>query len=215
MPIRVLIADDHAIIREGLRLILEANQNIQVADEATDGFEAIAKARKHKPDVVIMDIAMPNLNGIEATARIKEQLPETQVVILSMHYTLEDIFRALQAGAIAYILKESAGKEVSEAVQAAYNKRRYLSRKVDDILIDSYLHDYSEKADKGPLDMLSPREREILQLITEGKTSSEMAEMLYLSVKTIETYRSRLMQKLGFRDVTALIRFTLQQGWVK
>ena len=215
MPIRVLIADDHAIISEGLRLILEANQNIQVADEATDGFEAIAKARKHKPDVVIMDIAMPNMNGIEATARIKEQLPETQVVILSMHYTLEDIFRALQAGAIAYILKESAGKEVSEAVQAAYNKRRYLSRKVDDILIDSYLHDYSAKAGKGPFDMLSPREREILQLITEGKTSGEMAEMLYLSAKTIETYRSRLMQKLGFRDVTTLIRFTLQQGWVK
>lgn len=210
MSIKVILADDHTIIRDGLKLILENHNDINVVAEASDGLQTIQKARDFKPDVILMDISMPNMNGIEATNRIHEENPNIKIVILSMQSTVEDIFRALKAGAIGYLLKESAGSEVVEAVHAAFNGRRYLSRKVDDILIDSYIYERESLGAISPLEKLSSREKEVLQLVAEGKSSKEIADLLFLSVKTIETYRSRLMQKLGIKDKSGLIKFALQ-----
>ncbi len=215
MTIKIIITDDHAVVREGLKLILEAQVNMKVVDEASDGLQAIEKARQHKPDIMLMDIAMPNMNGIEATKRIKEELPDIRIIILSMYSTLEDIFRALQAGAIGYLLKESAGNEVVDAVNAAYNNRRFLSRKVDDMLIDSYIFESKKVHIASPLDSLSAREREVLQLVVEGKSNTEIADLLYLSIKTVETYRSRLMSKLGIHDLPTLVKFAIQHGVTK
>jgi two-component system, NarL family, response regulator NreC len=210
--IRLLLADDHAIMRDGLRLLLESSGEISIVAEACSGSEAVRMAFQHEPDVVIMDISMPDLNGIEATRRILEKSPKTQIVILSMHSTPEDIFRALQAGAKGYLLKESAGKELIEAVKAVKQGIRYLSRKVDDILIDSYLHERIDQDSKSPLSRLSSREREIMQLVAEGKTSHQIGELLFISSKTVDTYRSRLMQKLGIKDLAGLIKFAVNQG---
>ena len=191
-------------------MMLESKGDLEVVAEAEDGLQAIQKAMEFKPDVILMDISMKNMNGIEATRRIKEDYPEIKVVILSIQSSSEDIYRALQAGATGYLLKESAGSEVIEAVRAVFNGRRYLSRKVDDILIDSYIFEREQSNSKRPLELLSSREREVLQLVAEGKSSSEIAKMLFLSVKTVETYRSRLMQKLGIKDLTELIKFAIQ-----
>jgi len=212
--IRILIADDHAIVRDGLRLILESHGEMTVIAETADGLEAVKQAKIMKPDVIIMDISMPNLNGIEATRRILESNPGIRIVILSMYASSEDIFRALKAGAIGYLMKESAGIEVRDAVQAAFTGKRYLSRKVDDIVIDSYMEQQNLSESHSPIEKLSSREREVLQLVAEGKTSSEIAGLLFLSVKTIETYRSRLMQKLNLKDIPALVKLAVSQGLV-
>ena len=211
MEIKIIIADDHTIIRDGLKLILESKSDLKVIAEAENGFQVVSKAKELQPDVIIMDIAMPNMNGVEATRRIIEENPAIKIIILSMHSTVEDIFRSLQAGAIGYLLKESAGTEIIDAVRAAFSGRRYLSRKVDDILIDSYIYEHQLKEADSPLERLSSREREVLQLVAEGKSSSEISELLYLSVKTVETYRSRMMQKLGIKDLPALVKFAIQQ----
>jgi DNA-binding NarL/FixJ family response regulator len=210
--IKILIADDHAIVREGLRLILETHGEMKVVAETADGLEAIKQAKTLNPDVILMDISMPGLNGIEATRRIRKDCPRIRVVILSMLSSPEDIFRALQAGATGYLLKESAGTEVIQAVLSASSGRRYLSRKVDDIVIDSYIQERTQVQAKSPLEQLSDREKEVLQMVAEGKTSSEIAGILFLSVKTIETYRSRIMQKLGLKDVPSLVRFAIEKG---
>lgn len=215
MSINILIADDHRIIRDGLKLILESHNDIKIVGEAEDGIDAVNKARELKPDVVVMDISMPLMNGIEATRRIVEENPDTKIVILSMHSTVEDIFRAIQSGALGYLLKESAGTEVVDAVRVVRNGRRYLSRKVDDILIDSYIFENQKLSGKSPLESLSQREREALQLVAEGKSSNEIADLLFLSVKTIETYRSRMMQKLGLKDKAGLVKFALQNKLIE
>lgn len=215
MSINILLADDHTIIRDGLRLILEFHSDIKIIGEANDGLEAVNKAREIKPDVVVMDISMPLMNGIEATRRITEENSKIKIVVLSMHSTVEDIFRAMQAGALGYLLKESAGAEVVDAVRVVNKGRRYLSRKVDDILIDSYIFEHQKLSDKSPLESLSSREREVLQLVAEGKSSNEIADLLFLSVKTIETYRSRLMQKLGIKDKAGLVKFALQNKLIE
>ncbi|MFH1160988.1 MAG: response regulator transcription factor [bacterium] len=196
--IRILIADDHAIVRDGLRLILESHGEMKIIAETANGLEAVKQAKALKPDVIVMDISMPNLNGIEATRRIVENNPQSRVVILSIHSTVEDIFRALQAGALGYLLKESAGAEVIQAVLAAHAGRRYLSRKVDDIVIDNYIRERNQVKAKSPLEQLSSREKEVLQMVAEGKTSSEIAGILFLSIKTIETYRSRWPLSSGY-----------------
>ena len=159
MSIKLMIADDHTIVRDGLKLILESKGDIKVIAEAEDGLQAFQKARELKPDVILMDISMKNMNGIEATRRIKEDNPDIKIVILSIQSSSEDIYRALQAGAVGYLLKESAGTEVMEAVRAAYSGHRYLSRKVDDIVIDSYIFNREQSVSKGPLELLSSRER--------------------------------------------------------
>jgi DNA-binding NarL/FixJ family response regulator len=207
--IRVLLADDHAVVRDGLRALLEAQPGIEVVGDVANGREAVRAAQKLQPDVVVMDIAMPELNGIEATLQIHDGSPATQVLILSMHSTTEHIFRALQAGARGYLLKDSAGAEVVEAVRAVHAGRRYLSHKIAAAVIDDYI---GERRRTSPLDSLSRRERQILQLIAEGKTSAEVGTILFLSPKTVDTYRSRMMHKLGIGDVPNLVKFAIQHG---
>jgi len=212
MSIKVFLADDHAVVRDGLRFILEAQGDIKVVGEAVNGLQAVDQVKKLRPDVVVMDIAMPELNGIEATYEIRQSCPSTQIVILSVHGTSEHIFRALQAGARGYLLKESAGTEVVTAVRVIHSGRRYLSQKIDEILIDDYIHQQGAIEAKSPLESLSQREREVLQLLVEGKSSKEIGKILYLSPKTVETYRSRLMQKLGVSNLPDLIKFAIQHG---
>jgi len=210
--ISVFLADDHAVVRDGLRFLLEAQPDIRVVGDAANGRDAVRQVAQLCPDVVVMDIAMPELSGIEAARRIREVCPSTQVVILSVHSTAEHIFQALQAGARGYLLKESAGVEVINAVRAVRAGRRYLSQKISDKVIDDYVHQREAAAARSPLARLSPREREILQLVVEGKSSAEIAAILFLSPKTVETYRSRLMQKLGISDLPGLVKFAIQHG---
>ncbi len=212
MSISILLADDHAVLRDGLRVIIEAESDIEVIGDAADGREAVQRAAQLCPDVVVMDIAMPALNGIEAAREIRNLCPSSEVVILSMHSTSEHVFRALQAGARGYLLKESAGTEVVKAVRAVHAGRRYLSERISDELIDAYARQRQAAEAKTPLARLSPREREVLQLVVEGKSSAEIAEMLCLSPKTVETYRSRLMSKLAIHDLPSLVRFAIQHG---
>jgi len=212
MSINILLADDHAVLRDGLRLLLEAQHDIRVIADVANGRDAVSKATQLSPDIVIMDIAMPGLNGIEATLQIREVCPSTQVIILSIYSTNEHIFRALQVGACGYLLKESAGAEVVTAVHAVKAGQRYLSQKISDKVIDEYMLQRSVVEDESPMARLSPREREILQLVVEGKSSAEIAEVLYLSSKTIETYRSRLMKKLDVNDIPSLVKFSIQHG---
>lgn len=210
--IKVFLADDHEVVRDGLRYILEAQADIVVIGEAANGLDAVAQVRRLKPDVVVMDIAMPELNGIEATRRIRTELAKTQVVILSVYASSEHIYRALKAGARGYLLKESAGAEVVKAVRTVHAGRRYLCEKIADTMIDTYIEQREAAEVKSPLERLSIREREVLQLVVEGKSSKEIANIVHLSPKSVETYRSRLMQKLGVHDVPSLVKFAIQHG---
>lgn len=207
--IRVLLADDHAVVRDGLRALLEAQPGIEVVGDVANGREAVREAQRLQPDVAVMDIAMPDLNGIEATLQMQDACPLTQVLILSMHSTTEHVFHALRAGARGYLLKDSAGAKVAEAVRVVHSGRRYLSEKIAATVIDDYI---AERHRTSPLDSLSRRERQILQLIAEGKTSAEVGTMLFLSPKTIDTYRSRMMHKLGIGDLPNLVKFAIQHG---
>ncbi len=206
--ITVILADDHPVVRDGLCFLLNAQSDIKVIGTADNGHEAVQLANKLNPNVAVMDIAMPLLNGIEATQQITSTCPHTRVMILSIHFTSVHIQRALQAGAMGYLLKESAGEEVVEAIRTVHEGRRYLSRKIAETVVE----DYVRQGGGDVLEGLSPRERQVLQLIAEGKTSAEAAQILFLSVKTVETYRSRFMQKLGLKDMTALVKFAIQHG---
>ena len=210
--IRVLIADDHAVVRDGLCYLLEAQPDLSVVGDAANGREAVARTIQLKPDVVLMDISMPELNGIDATAQIIQAVPETSVIILSMQGTREQIFRALQAGAQGYVLKDSAGRVVVEAVRAVHGGSRYFSDDIMSTLVTDYMQQRQDEPAKSSLERLSEREREILIFVVEGKSSVEIGEILSLSPKTVETYRSRLMQKLGLKDLPSLVKFAVQHG---
>ena len=212
MAITVFLADDHAVVRDGLRAILETQGDIRVVGQAADGREAVRQVQHLCPDIVVMDIAMPELNGIDATQQIREACPTTRIVILSVHATTEHIFRALRAGAKGYLLKESAGQEVADAVRAVHAGRRYLGLQITERVIDDYVLQRQVDEGRSPLERLSAREREILQLVVEGNSSAEIAEILRISPKTVETYRSRLMHKLGLGDLPSLVKFAIQHG---
>ncbi|MCC6196075.1 MAG: response regulator transcription factor [Burkholderiales bacterium] len=207
--IHVMLADDHAVVRDGLRVLLEAETDIEVIGDAGNGRDAVRLASQHHPDVVVMDIAMPEMNGIEATHQLQASSPATRVLILSMHSTAEHIYRAFQAGARGYLLKDSAGSEVVDAVRAVHAGQRYLSQKIAGTVLDDYI---VERHPVSPLDSLSRRERQILQMIVEGASSAEVAQKLFLSPKTVETYRSRMMHKLGVSDMPHLVKFAIQHG---
>jgi len=211
MPVTVLLADDHAVVRDGLRALLEQGNDLQVIAVAGNGREAVAETLRLRPDIVIMDIAMPELDGVEATRRIVEKCPETRVLILSMYLSAEHIHRALQAGAQGYVLKESAGEEVVEAIRALRAGKRYLSHRITETVIDDYLR---EGTNVSPLDSLSLRERDVLQLVVEGRTNAAIAQTLSLSPKTVETYRARIMKKLKVRDTVELVKFSMRHGLI-
>lgn len=207
--IRVLLADDFPVVLDGLRVLLETQRDIEVVGVAANGSEALRQTRQLHPDVVIMDIAMPEMNGIEATLQMHDACPSTRVLVLSMHSTTEHIFRALQAGAKGYLLKDSAGAEVVDAVRAVHAGRRYLSQKIAAAALDDYI---AGRQPVSPLESLSRRERQILQLVVEGKSSAEIGKTLFLSPKTVDTYRSRMMHKLGIGDLPGLVKFAIQHG---
>lgn len=208
MTITVFIADDHEVMREGLTLVLQSDAGIRVIGTASNGRDAIREVARLQPNVAILDISMPEMNGVEAARQIRERSPATRIVILSMHATPEHVFHALEAGAHGYLLKESAGSEVIAAVRAVRAGRRHLSPKIAEIIAERM----SRRPDENPLDRLSRREREILQLIAEGHSSREISARLSLSPKTVDTYRSRLMQKLNITDVAGLVKFAIQHG---
>lgn len=208
MPITVFVADDHAIVREGLANLLGAQPDIQVVGTAADGRDTVRQVEKLKPEVVVMDISMPQMNGIEAGREIRSRAPQTRVVILSMHSSTEHVFHALEAGARAYVLKESAASEIVDAVHAVHAGHRYLSPKVSEVMADNI----SRGSAASPLESLSKRERQVLQLVAEGRSSAQIAATLHLSPKSVDTYRSRLMQKLHIGDVAGLVKFAIQHG---
>jgi RNA polymerase sigma factor (sigma-70 family) len=208
--IRVLIADDHGVVAEGLKHLVDAQPDMEVIACVEDGREAVRMAGETRPDVVLMDLSMPELNGAEATRSIMQGDPKCRVIVLSMYAEREYVRRALKAGAVGYVVKRSAAKEVVDAIRATHAGQRYLSSRVADAMLEDSLAD--EKDD--PLAKLSAREREVLQLIAEGRTGAEIAERLTLSQKTVETYRARLIEKLGIRDVPGLVRFAIQSGLV-
>lgn len=212
MAIKVFLADDHAVVRDGLRLLLESHRDISVVGEAADGRQAVLRAKNLCPDVVLMDIAMPELNGIDATKQIIKFCPSAKIIILSMHASNEHIFQAFKAGAKGYLLKEAAGSEVVTAVRSVHAGRRYLCQRISETMIDDYIHQRETAAVQSPVERLSSREREILQLVVEGKTSVQIAQMLSLSPKSVETYRSRIMDKLNIRDIPGLVKFAIQHG---
>ena len=207
--IRVLIADDHGVVAEGLRHLVEMQPDMQVIACVEDGREAVRVAGAGRPDVVLMDLSMPELNGADATRAIVEHDPRCRVIVLSMYSEREYVRRALKAGAVGYVVKRSAAKEVVEAIRAAHGGRRFLSPRVADLMLED-----PGELEQDPLARLSAREREVLQLIAEGRTGAEIASRLELSPKTVETYRARLIEKLGIRDVPGLVRFAIQRGLV-
>lgn len=212
MSITVFLADDHAVVRDGLRYLLEAQTDIDVVGDAANGRQTILLVKQLCPDVAILDITMPELNGIDATYQICRDCPSTQVIILSMYSTIEHVNRALSAGALGYVLKESAGIEVVKAVRTVCSGHHYLSQKLSDRLIDDYLLQQEASDKPAPLERLTPREREVLQLVVEGNSSAEIAASLSLSVKTVETYRSRIFHKLDIDDLPTLVKFAIQHG---
>jgi DNA-binding NarL/FixJ family response regulator len=210
MSIRILIADDHGVVAEGLKHLVEAQPDMEVIACVGDGREAVQLARDAQPDVVLMDLSMPELNGADATRAILERDPKCRVIVLSMYAQREYVRRALKAGAAGYVVKRSAAKEVVEAIRAVHAGQRYLSPRVADVVLE----DYTDDKQDDPLARLSAREREVLQLLAEGRTGAQIAERLSLSQKTVETYRARLVEKLGIRDLAGLVRFAIQRGLV-
>ena len=210
--VRILLADDHVVMRSGLRLLLERQPNLQVVCEAADGQEAVRLAAAEKPEVVIMDIAMPHLNGVEATRQIVTRNPETAVVILSMHSDESYVLRSLKAGARAYLLKDSAEADLIAAIRAIQGGKSFFSPGVRRILTEDYMHQLAKLGVEDTYELLTPREREVLQLVAEGKSNKEVANLLNLSLYTVETHRTHILQKLNLHSVPELILYAVRKG---
>jgi len=210
--IRVLLADDHTLVRAGIRALLQEIADVEVVAEAADGREALQLAQAHAPNLVLMDISMKGLNGIDATAQIRSVLPQVRVIILSMHAAEEHVGQALRAGAAGYLLKDSATQELALAVAAVMRGESYLSPPISKQLVDRYVQ--QRAGDSSPQAVLTLRQREILQLVAEGKSTKEIAHRLRLSVKTIESHRTQLMERLQIFDVPGLVRYAVRNGLV-
>jgi DNA-binding NarL/FixJ family response regulator len=211
MTIKVLIADDHQIMREGLRSMLEKEPGITVVGEAEEGRATLRLARELTPDVIIMDVAMPDLNGIEATRQIVAEFPTIKVIALSMHDDRRFVLSMIKAGARGYLLKDSAFKDLAKAIRVVVANKTYLSSEIADIVVKDYLAT-STSEDSSAFHLLSPREREVLQLIAEGKTSNQVAENLHVSIKTVETHRAQLLRKLKVKSVAELTKYAIREG---
>jgi DNA-binding NarL/FixJ family response regulator len=217
--IRVLIADDHALVRAGMRVLLGQVPEVDVIAEASDGRETLHLIATHQPDVVLMDITMPGLNGLEATVRVAKEFPRVRVIILSMHAVEEYVLQALHAGASGYLLKHAAPVELGLAVKAVVRGETYLSPPISKVVIDKYLQRTRGEPDQSwatsmPYGQLTSRQREILQLIAEGHTTKDIAQCLNLSARTVETHRTELMQRLDIHDVAGLVRYAIRTGLV-
>jgi len=211
MTIQLFIADDHGVVRDGLCALFEPETDVKIVGYAENGRQAVNQVLKLFPDIVLMDIAMPELNGILATEQILRACPDTRVIILSMHASKEHISSSLKAGAAGYLLKDSVGKEVVAAVRSVYSGNRYLSQRISNVLLEQYAWKSSDLT-QNSLDLLSAREKEILQMVVEGKSSAQISKILNLSSKTIDTYRSRLMAKLSINDIPSLVKFAIRHG---
>jgi DNA-binding NarL/FixJ family response regulator len=211
-PIRVVLADDHTLVRAGIRVLLEKLPDVHVVAEARDGGEAVRLVATTHPDVVLMDIAMPGLNGLEATKRLVKEFPDISVLILSMHKNEEYVWQALRAGAVGYLLKDADLAELSLAITAMTRGEMYLSPPISKHLIREYVQRVG--GEETVLERLTPRQREILQLIAEGHTTKAIAQRLGLSVKTVETHRTQMMERLDIHDVASLVRYAIRMGVV-
>jgi len=212
-PIRVLLADDHALVRAGIRALVQNLAGVEVVAEAVDGREALALVKQHDPDVVLMDISMAGLNGLEAAARMAKDHPNTRVIILSAHSNEEYVCQALRAGAAGYLLKDAGTAELDLAVKAVARGETYLSPAVSKHVIADYMRRVG--GESGSLELLTPRQREILQLIAEGQTTKQIANTLHISVKTVETHRMQLMERVDIHDVPGLVRFAIRMRLVQ
>ena len=212
--LRILLGDDHTVLRHGLRKILEERRDWHVVAEAGNGRDAVREAVELAPDVAILDIGMPQLNGIEATRQIVRRAPSVRLLILSMHSDQAYVTQAVQAGARGYLLKESAGAELLEAIGAVASGKSYFSPAVAQVVFDDYVKTLSEKGITDPYDLLSEREREVLQLVAEGRSSKEIAELLSISPATVETHRAHLLQKLRLHNTVEVVRYATRRGIV-
>ncbi len=217
--IRVLLADDHTLVRAGLRLLLEREAGVHIVGEASDGHEALQLSKTSQPDIILMDLSMPRLNGLEATARVTRACPQTRVIILSMYDTPDYVVQALRAGAAGYLLKDAATAELGLAIRAVARGEMYLSPAMSKPVITDYVQRISGKGRRGgkeisPAKPLTSRQREILQLIAEGRTTKEIATTLQVTENTVETHRRRLMARLGVHTVAGLVRAAIRLGVV-
>jgi|SRR4051812_12665180 len=208
MAFRILLADDHLIVRQGLRALLERS-GMEIVGEAGDGQEAVRLAEKHNPDVAVLDLVMPTLNGLEAGRQILQRLPGTKVVLLTMQTEDHQVATALRAGIKAYLLKTQAAEDLVEAIKNVMRGQVFLSSAVSRVVVDGYL-----SGAQAPVDPLAPREREVLQLVAEGKTSKEIAALLNVSVKTAESYRANIMEKLDIHETAGLVRYAIRRGLI-
>ena len=210
--IRILLADDHTLVRAGVRALLKELPDVTVVAEAADGHQALDFAKAHRPDVVLMDVAMSGLNGLETTVRLVKEFPDVRVIVLSMHANEEYIWQALRAGASGYLLKSAPTSELELALEAVGRGETYLDPGIARRVIAGYVSGAAQQ--RSPLEQLSPRQREILQLVAEGRTTKEIAFLLNLSAKTVETHRAQLMERLDIHDVPGLVRYAIRQGLV-
>ena len=206
----ILLVDDHPVVIAGIKAIISEDSRYMIAGEATDGKRGITKAVSLKPDIVIMDLAMPGLNGFLAMNEIRKELPRTKVMVLSMHSEKPYVVQALKSGAVAYVLKEGAGEELLEAVKKVGEGQSYISSSITKYLLEDYIS--LARGVPDPFDRLTPREREVLILITQSKTSAQIAALLYISAKTVKTHRANLMEKLEIHDTAGLVRFSIENG---
>jgi len=212
--LRILIADDHEVARKGIRSLLENHPGWEICGEASDGREAVASVTKLKPDVLLLDIGMPNLNGLDATRQILAIMPEARILILTVHDSEQVVREVLAAGARGFLLKSDTGRDLVTAVEALQQGRTFLTSKVAQMMVDVYLRPHSESDPSNPC-VLTPREREVIQLVAEGKTTKEIATALNLSVKTAETHRTNLMRKLDLHSIADLTLYAVRNGIVQ
>jgi DNA-binding NarL/FixJ family response regulator len=212
MTIRILLADDHTLVREGLRKILETQRGWEVVGEAENGREAVEKAVELKPDLVVLDLAMPLLGGVDAIQQIVRRLPSTRVLVLSMHKDEGYVTRALKAGAHGYLLKDSAGSDLLRAVTAVRQNKSFFSPAVSRVMLDGYVRQLAERGITDRYDTLSEREREVFQLIAEGRVNKDIAEILHLSPNTVETHRARIMEKLDLHSAVEIALYAVRKG---
>jgi DNA-binding NarL/FixJ family response regulator len=210
--VRVALADDHTLVRAGIRALLEADGRVEVVAESGDGREALELVLEHRPDVALIDLGMPGLNGLELARRLTQQLPRTRVIVLSMHAEPSYVRQALKAGVAGYLVKGAAVSELPLAIDSVMRGETYLSPRISHSVVQELLRDGAGEPD--PLEGLTGRQREILQLVAEGRSTKEIASTLGLSVKTVETHRSRIMDRLGIRDVAGLVRLAIRTGLV-